>query len=63
MNIHARFVGAFHAIILSLSAAATIMMALALLDPSFGPSELLGKRGTVTIQQLAVDDTVTTRHM
>ncbi len=63
MNIHTKFVGAFDAIILSLIAAVTIMMVLTLLEPSFGRSELLGKRGTVTIQQLAMDEAVAIRHM
>ena len=63
MNIHTRLVGAFDAIIGSLTAAVTIVMVLALLDPSLVPSETVTRRGTVTIQQLAVDDTVTVRHM
>lgn len=63
MNIHTRLVGAFYAIILSLSAAVTIAMTLSLLDPSFDPSELLARRGTVTIQQLAMDDSAIVHRM
>lgn len=63
MNIHTRLVGAFDAIILSSTAAVTIVMMLALLDPSFASFEMPGKRGTVTIQQLAMDDTAAVRHM
>lgn len=63
MNIHTKIVGAFNAIILSLTAAVTIVMVLTLLDPSFDRPERLVKRGTVTIQQLAVADTVNVRHM
>lgn len=61
MSIHAKLVGAFEAIILSLSAAVTIVMVAVLLDPAFvnGPFEKMGlfertgQRGTVTIQQIA----------
>lgn len=63
MNIHTRIVGAFDVIFLSSTAAVTIMMVLALLDPSLASLERLDKRGTVTIQQLAMDDTATVRHM
>lgn len=54
MNIHTRFVGAFYATILSLTAAVNVAMVLTLLVPSLGPAEWLVKRGTVTIQQLDV---------
>jgi hypothetical protein len=63
VNIHTRIVGAFDVIFLSLTAAVTIVMVLALLDPSLASLERLDKRGTVTIQQLAMADTVTVRHM
>lgn len=63
MNIHTKIVGAFDVIILSLTAAVTVMMVVTLLNPSFDPSELLVKRGTVTIQQLAMDEAVPVRHM
>lgn len=65
MNIHTRLVGAFDAIILSSAAAVNVVMLLALLDPSFGssPFQMLNKRATVTIEQIAVDDTVAVRHL
>lgn len=63
MSIHTRLVGAFDAIILSLTAAVNIAMLLTLLVPSFDPPEVLDKRGTVTIRQLAVEDTAAVRHM
>ena len=63
MNIHTRFVGALNAIILSLTAAMTVVMVLALLVPSFASLERADKRGTVTIQQLAMEDTASVRHM
>lgn len=65
VSIHTKLVGALDAIIMSLTAAVTVVMLLVLLDPSLGqaPSEMFGKRGTVTIQQLSVDDTVAVRQM
>ncbi|HEY0939108.1 MAG TPA: hypothetical protein VGE08_03330 [Steroidobacter sp.] len=63
MNIHTRFVGAFYATILSLTAAVNVALMLTLLVPSFEPPELLVKRGTVTIRQLAMDDAAAVRHM
>jgi hypothetical protein len=63
VNIHTRFVGALNAIILSLTAAMTVVMVLALLVPSFASLERADKRGTVTIQQLAMEDTASVRHM
>ena len=60
---HTRFVGAFDAIILSLTAAVNIVMMLTLLVPSFDPPEMSSKRGTVTIQQIAVADAANIRHM
>jgi hypothetical protein len=63
VNIHTKIVGAFDVIFLSLTAAVTIMMVLTLLEPSFDRPERLVKRGTVTIQQLAMDDMVNARHM
>ena len=63
MNIHTRFVGALNAIILSLTAAMTVVMVVALLVPSFASLERADKRGTVTIQQLAMEDTASIRHM
>lgn len=53
MNIHTRLVGAFDAIIMSLAAVMTVTMLIVLLDASFSPFELLDKRGTVTIRQIA----------
>lgn len=55
MNIHTRFVGAFYATILSLTAAVNVALMLTLLVPSFDPPELLGKRGIVIVRQLDVD--------
>lgn len=63
MSIHTRFVGAFDAIILSLTAAVNIAMLLTLLVPSFDPPQIASRRGTVTIQQLAVDDTANIRRL
>lgn len=63
MNIHTRLVGAFDAIILSMTAAMTVLMVLVLLVPSFARFETVAPQGTVTIRQLAMQDTVTTRHM
>lgn len=63
MNTHTRFVGALNAVILSLSAAVTVVMVATLLNPSFDPSNLLVRRGTVTIQQLPMDDNANVRHM
>lgn len=61
MNIHTRIVGAFGAMLMSLT---TGMMVAALFDVSFNPFEAVyGKRGTVTIQQIAVSDTDPVRHM
>jgi hypothetical protein len=41
----------------------TVVMVLALLVPSFASLERADKRGTVTIQQLAMEDTASVRHM
>ncbi|HEY5757738.1 MAG TPA: hypothetical protein VIU34_18045 [Steroidobacter sp.] len=55
MNIHTKLVGAFDAIILSTLVAGTIIIMLALLNPSFdsGSFDAMGKHGTVTIEQIA----------
>lgn len=55
MNIHTRLVGAFDAIILSTLAAATVIMTVALLNPSLdsGLFKTIGQRATVTIEQIA----------
>jgi hypothetical protein len=55
VNIHTKLVGALDAIILSSLAAATIVMVLVLLEPSFdsGSFEMMGQRATVTIEQIA----------
>ena len=55
MNFHTKLVGAFDAIILSSLAAMTVIMLVVLLKPSLNNAsfELLGKRGTVTIEQIA----------
>jgi hypothetical protein len=56
VNIHTKLVGAFDAIILFTLAAMTVVMMYALLDPSFNSSgsfETMGKRATVTIEQIA----------
>ena len=52
---HTRLVGAFDAIVLSSMAAVAVMMLLALLNPSFsgGSFAMMGKRATVTIEQIA----------
>ncbi|MBM0104210.1 hypothetical protein JM946_05610 [Steroidobacter sp. S1-65] len=63
MNIHTRLVGAFDAIIMLLWGAVTIAMMMALLDPSFSRSELLSKRGTVAIQQLALNATTSVHQL
>ena len=63
MNIHTRFVGAIDFIILSLTAVMTVVVVLTLLVPSFASFDRVSKQGTVTIQQLAMDDTATVRHM
>ncbi|MBL8267190.1 hypothetical protein [Steroidobacter sp.] len=63
MNIHTKLVGAFESIILSTTAVVTVVMFLALLDPSFGTFEQTGQHATVTIQQLAMDGTPTARHL
>lgn len=52
MNIHTKLVGAVDAIILSLTAAVTVVTVVTLLDPSLLPSETLVRHGTVTVQQL-----------
>lgn len=49
MNIHTRLVGAIDAVVLSLSAAMTIVMVVALLSP---PVAHDGKHYSVTIEQL-----------
>ncbi|WP_157994206.1 hypothetical protein [Peristeroidobacter agariperforans] len=54
MNIHTRLVGAFDAIILSTLAAMTVVVTVALLNPlGGGLFETMGKRATVTIEQIA----------
>lgn len=53
MSIHTRLVGAFDAIILSTLAAVNVVMLAALLNPSLASLETPGKRGTVTIEQIA----------
>lgn len=58
MNFHTRFVGALDAIILFSIAAVTVVMVLTLLDPAFASLDRVSKHGTVTIQQLALDDTM-----
>lgn len=54
MNIHTKLVGAFDAIILSLTAAVTVAIVMVLLNPSFdkGHFETLAKQPSVTIEQL-----------
>jgi len=51
------------AIILSLTAAVTVLMMLVLLVPSFARFDMLAPDGTVTIRQLAVDEAIKVRHM
>jgi hypothetical protein len=63
VNIHTRLVGALDAIILSLTAAVTVLMMLVLLVPSFARFDMLAPDGTVTIRQLAVDEAIKVRHM
>ena len=55
MNIHTRLVGALDAIILSTLVTVMVAMMLALLGPppSRDSHELLGKRATVTVEQIA----------
>lgn len=55
MNFHTRLVGAFDAIILSTLAAVTVVITVALLNPSLdsGLFETMGRRATVTIEQIA----------
>jgi hypothetical protein len=54
VNIHTRLVGAFDAIILSTLAAVTVVMTVALLNPSLDHGSFeTGRRGTVTIEQIA----------
>ena len=54
MNIHTRLVGAFDAIILSSLAAMTVVVTVVLLNPALsGSFETMGKRATVTIEQIA----------
>lgn len=55
MNIHTRLVGALDAIILSSLVAMTVVVTVALLNPSLGSGlfEAMGKRATVTIEQIA----------
>lgn len=54
MNIHTKLVGAFDAIILSLTAAVTIAILAVLLNPSLDNVRLeaLAKQPSVTIEQL-----------
>lgn len=61
MNIHTRLVGALHPVILSLTA---VVMVAALFEVSANRAEMmLGKRGTVTVQQIAMNDTDVARHL
>jgi hypothetical protein len=55
VSIHTKLVGAFDAIILSTLAAVTIVMTVALWNPSLdsGSFEPLGQHATVTIEQIA----------
>lgn len=54
MNIHTRLVGAFDAIILSTLVAMTIVIMVALVDPSLSNSfETMGRHATVTIEQIS----------
>jgi len=55
VNIHTKLVGAIDAIILSSLVAMTVVMMYALLNPTFNSDsfETMGKRGTVTIEQIA----------
>ena len=54
VNFHTKLVGAFDAIILSTLAAMTLVITLALLNPSLGNLfETTGQRATVTIEQIA----------
>lgn len=62
MSIHTKLVGAFDAIILSLVAAVNFVMLATLFNPALGPSEIMGRRGTVTIEQLAMDETATSHN-
>jgi hypothetical protein len=59
MSIHTRLVGAFDGLILSLTAAVNIVVLATLLNPSLALSEIASRRGTVTIQQIAMDDVAT----
>jgi hypothetical protein len=54
VNIHTKLVGAFDAIILSLTAAVSIAILVVLLDPSFDKArfDTLAKQPSVTIEQL-----------
>lgn len=66
MNIHTKLVGAFDAIILSLTAAVTIAILLVLLDPSFDKAnfETLAKRPSVVIEQIDIgDDGIVARNL
>jgi hypothetical protein len=53
VSIHTKLVGAFDAIILSTLAAMTVVMTVALFNPTLASFETMGKRGTVTIEQIA----------
>jgi hypothetical protein len=53
VSIHTRLVGSIDAIILFTLAAMNVVMMAALLDPALASFEALGKRGTVTIEQIA----------
>lgn len=55
VNFHTKLVGAFDAIILSTLAAMTVVMVVALLNPSVnsGSFEAMGQHATVTIEQIA----------
>lgn len=63
VNIHTRLVGAFDAIILSLTAAVTVAILVVLIDPSFDRArfETLAKRPSVVIEQLNVGDAAVSR--
>lgn len=54
MTIHTRLVGAIDAVVLSLTAAMTIVMFLALLDPTGPVGNDLVQHYSVTIEQLPI---------
>jgi hypothetical protein len=54
VTIHTRLVGAIDAVVLSLTAAMTIVMFVALLDPSGPVGDGLAQHYSVTIEQLPI---------